>query len=153
MTGINHITTGVAVALAVKQPAIVYPVALASHFLLDALPHFGFQTWEERRSHKSLFNTVISVDTVLIFGFIALLVTSGAPFSLFLAGLVAFLPDLVWVYKFVVFEQMGAKRPAANRNALNDFHAKIQVRESRNGIFVELLWFAAVTCILVQLWP
>lgn len=37
----NHTLTGIAIGLSLDNPAVILPVAVASHFYLDAIPHFG----------------------------------------------------------------------------------------------------------------
>ncbi len=41
MTGFNHAVTGALIAGAVGNPFLAIPLAFASHFVLDAIPHFG----------------------------------------------------------------------------------------------------------------
>ncbi|MFZ1324307.1 MAG: hypothetical protein WAQ57_04090 [Candidatus Saccharimonadales bacterium] len=41
MHTVNHAAAGAGIALAVRQPLLALPLALASHFVLDALPHYG----------------------------------------------------------------------------------------------------------------
>ena len=40
MTATNHALTGAAIGFIVGVPAIAIPLALISHFVLDAIPHF-----------------------------------------------------------------------------------------------------------------
>lgn len=41
MTATNHALTGAAIGLLVGEPLIAVPAAIASHFICDALPHYG----------------------------------------------------------------------------------------------------------------
>jgi len=49
MTGLNHGLVGGAIAHYLPLP-IALPLALASHFLMDALPHFGMPHHDRDRS-------------------------------------------------------------------------------------------------------
>jgi hypothetical protein len=53
MTLTNHLLTGAAIAKLLPSPVAI-PIAFASHFVLDALPHFGCKTIEERMRHMGL---------------------------------------------------------------------------------------------------
>lgn len=37
----NHTLTGIAIGLSLDNPVAILPLAVASHFYLDAIPHFG----------------------------------------------------------------------------------------------------------------
>jgi hypothetical protein len=41
MQAINHTVFGSLIATTISEPAIALPLALASHFLMDAIPHYG----------------------------------------------------------------------------------------------------------------
>src|SRR5690348_3620935 len=95
MTGYNHAMTGVAIALAVRQPLLAAPLAFASHFLLDITPHFGGTPIYEY-GHK-LFPYVIIGDTIITSGII-LAVCAFAPLQaalIALCALCAILPDIL----------------------------------------------------------
>ena len=42
MTITNHLLAGSLIGLTVAQPALAIALAFASHFVMDALPHFGY---------------------------------------------------------------------------------------------------------------
>ncbi len=152
MTGTNHIVTGAVIALAVKQPVLSVVLAFCSHFVLDALPHFGFSSWQERQKHKNLFNTVVWFDCIAALITILLLVINGAPGLVYAAGLAAYAPDLVWVYRFIIRERMGTKGPGPN-GLFSRFHASIQTRERPSRFYAEIAWLIGVSWLLVKLWP
>lgn len=41
MIATNHALTGAAIAVVIKQPILAIPLAFVSHFICDAIPHFG----------------------------------------------------------------------------------------------------------------
>jgi hypothetical protein len=43
MHSINHAALGAVIGLVTKDPLIAIPAAFASHFVLDALPHYGIR--------------------------------------------------------------------------------------------------------------
>jgi len=43
MTITNHILAGAIIGAVIKEPALALPIAFASHFVMDALPHFGYE--------------------------------------------------------------------------------------------------------------
>lgn len=153
MTGTNHIVTGAVIAGAVQQPVLAVPLAFASHFVLDSLPHFGFPDWDKARpKQRRLINSVIMADVLCIVFIIGLFIVQGAPGLFYLAGLAAFAPDLAWVYQFVVHHRLEQSKGQA-RSRFNDFHQRIQSRERPSGIYIELAYLFMTAAVLVRLWP
>lgn len=133
MTGTNHYLAGVAVATALKNPILVFPIAFASHFVLDVLPHFGLKTWKARKRWQL---RVAFIDVpVLIFAIF--LTARHHPGWYIAAGLIAFLPDTAWIYRFIFKEKFG-KLPPPPANAFNTWHYKIQKLERWWGGFIEI---------------
>ena len=71
----NHMVTGAVIALVVKQPALALPLAFLSHFVLDALPHYGERGEEQMFSR--LTRAVIVTDLVVAGSFWLWLLVSG----------------------------------------------------------------------------
>jgi hypothetical protein len=149
MTGINHLATGALIGLSVSQPIVALPLAFVSHFLLDAMPHFGFPDWSDRRKHMKLFLTVTIIDMMLIALFVAFLLVYNAPALSYVTALAAFSPDFVWIYRFTILERMGSRQPRPNKG-LTKFHSDIQKAESTHGIFTEVVWFLLIGYALVK---
>jgi hypothetical protein len=142
MSGTNHALTGAVIASVVGQPILAIPLAFASHFLLDSMPHFG----EEFGQRKRFTKTVWMVDFVLLSSFLVLLVLTSN--WLLLAGAVAAIsPDFAWIYRFVVKEKRGKLKPP-KMNKFNSFHSSIQKYESKYGILTEVTWFIFASGIL-----
>lgn len=142
MTGINHVLTGGIIGAAVASPA-VFPVALASHYLLDMLPHYGVEHDSEHATDK-----VWRIDFVLIAAFIIYAIVAGLndqPWIL-VGAAVAMVPDLAWVYRFAIHERFGA-RPARKKNLLNRVHANIQKHESSDRLWIEAAMLMLLTII------
>lgn len=132
MLGINHTTTAVLIAVTVKQPEIAVPLALASHFVLDVIPHHGEDLRFERGSAN--FWPKVAGDALLSLVVVALAVLAwphqGAIITA--CALAAILPDLLWPVAWHVQH----KGPLWT---FFKFHKGIQ-HESPKGIWVEYLW-------------
>lgn len=142
MTGTNHALTGALIATAVGNPVVAIPLAFGSHFVLDALPHFG----EDLDKRSSLSRKVWIIDGVcLVIGLVILLITQN--WLAAIGALAAISPDFVWIYKYIVEEKRG-KLPPKEKRGLNKFHSQIQRYESKKGIYFEIIWFivAAYLC-------
>ncbi len=145
--------TGAVIAGFVHQPVLVLPLAFASHLVLDSMPHFGFQNWDKaRRKQKRLIHGVITADVALIVLLLILFIVQGAPTLFYIAGFVAFSPDLAWVYQFIVNRQLEMSEDKPH-NAFNDFHERIQSQERPSGIYIEIAYLLVVSVILINLWP
>lgn len=137
MTGTNHFLTGAGIGLYIANPVVAIPTAFVSHFVLDALPHFG-SPWDEelgRRVKHRLFASVIKVDTIISLAIISYFASQQLwlPLACMFA---AMLPDFIWVYKFIFKEQFG-KLPPAPKSRLSQFHKDIQQYERHWGLTIE----------------
>jgi hypothetical protein len=145
----NHLLAGAAIALAIKQPVLVLPLAFASHFVMDALPHYGFErqgfdVWRKKKSAGLL----IVLDFIGVFLVISTLLMNHEYFAL-IAGLVAVSPDSVWIYRYFRFER---KHKAPSYNWFNRMHLAVQWCERRWGIYVEFVFFIVLfTCVQLYL--
>lgn len=91
-----HVALGIAIAAAVPNPIVSIPLAFASHFILDMVPHWNPHLNTETKRYGHLTNT-----TLLIIGIdlaCALLLTiylGRKDIVVYIAALVAIMPDLV----------------------------------------------------------
>lgn len=137
MTLTNHLLTGAALSKFLPLPLAI-PLAFASHFVLDALPHFGFPNIESRMKRLWLFKFVIGLDLFLAVALSTWFVKSGHSEWLF-TGLVAYSPDLLWIYRFTVEEKFGKVHPTTG-NRFIQFHRNIQKYERLWGGIIELVY-------------
>ena len=102
-----HATAGFFVARLVPHPVLGIVAAVASHYLLDAVPHGDshFGPWLKDLGRR---NRIVAVET-LDLGSAALMVTylvathPGRPVWYLVAGAVAgILPDLVWGLRYLL---------------------------------------------------
>lgn len=134
---------GAVVATGVQQPLLIVPLAFASHFLLDILPHFGVHEDDHpTRNKHPLFRYVVAIDVALVVALLALLpfVLKGAisGWVLLMGMVLAWIPDAVWIRHFV---RNHRGRSPIQHSKLSRFHEKIQWFERPPGILIELLWF------------
>ena len=148
MTGANHAITGGVIGLVIGNPVAI-PVAFASHFLFDALPHMGFED-EERIRNRNLMLTGIAVDIVLIVVVFSAAIVSNVQWYVFASMIAAMSPDFVWIYRFIFEENMGKTKPGP-LSGLNKWHAETQTHIGLGGVFIELFWFVLMWVIAANL--
>lgn len=141
MTGSNHMVAGALIATITPQPMVALPLALASHFVMDALPHYGDNnksSWLNRH-----FNQVLIIDAMLTIIFIlAVLFAQPLGWGLMLiAGFVALSPDLIWLPHYIADMKGNPITPGPFAR----FSKWIQWGERPWGIYIEI----AVLAILV----
>jgi hypothetical protein len=141
---------GAVVAVGVHNPFLVAPLAIASHFLLDVMPHFGVHRGDSAQRNKHpLFRYVVSIDILLTAALLFLLpsaLNADVSWWVVLLGMVfAFLPDFVWIHHFF-YELWHKKKKQVSR--LSRLHEKIQWGERPWGILVELVWFGSMGTLL-----
>jgi hypothetical protein len=127
MISLNHVLAGTAIALVVKQPALVAPLTFLSHFILDATPHFSYK-WPRLK-----FQTIWAMDAVA--SAVALLSICWAfpslTLSIVVGGVFAELPDVSWLYERLIIHRKS-------KNWFFRFHHAIQWSETKRGLFYEL---------------
>ena len=144
MTASNHLLTGAAIAVAVRQPFLAIPLAFVSHFVLDAIPHFGVEEEVEGHNKSNLFWAIFGLDVLLfivwLFYMPHLLHSHLARWIIISCMLAAYVPDTVWLYRFWYAK---ITHSYARRGILTRFHKKIQ-HEYLWGIAVEIVWGSAL---------
>jgi len=66
MTATGHALVGTIIAAKIGNPALAIPIAISSHFLADALPHWDTGYAREKES-KARFVTMTTIDIILGF--------------------------------------------------------------------------------------
>lgn len=147
MTGFAHAITGAAIGLALRNPWLVVPAALLSHFVLDALPHFHHHSFGDssRRPWSASLRRMIALDATLVLASIVAMLTQPHLRGAILLGITsAMLPDLLWPLRGAV----------ARLESFFRLHQAIQWAEKPWGVWVEapycllmlaLLWRAIYT--------
>lgn len=148
MTGLNHAITGATVAAAINRPALALPAAFASHFLADMVPHWNYKVPGGVNGRIK----VMAIDLTLSLALLAMLaLTVGAnPWVVFLGGLLAISPDIMWLEFFLSGRTTikGSSKRLVNR--ARRFHLWIQWSETSWGILVEAVWFGLMLSLIYQ---
>ncbi|MDQ2973285.1 MAG: hypothetical protein M3Q79_02280 [bacterium] len=133
MRAVNHGLTGAAIAVVVKQPLLVLPLAFASHFVCDFIPHSDVKKFKSKK-----FWFVLYGDMALA---VASTLTVAALWHqqwwlVILAAFTAASPDLTWLYHKFWY-------PNRKMDPLTNFHSRIQwaQMDSLLGYGIEVLWF------------
>lgn len=146
MTATNHAVTGALIGLSIGHP-IALPLALLSHFALDALPHFGREA--DFIKSKSFIAFLISDASLCVL--LVVLLAIASPVNWLLAAICSFLatsPDFMWFPRFLRATR-GLKEPKLT-HPIAKFHSWIQWFQRPIGAVVELTWFASAMFLLVK---
>jgi len=133
---VNHAAVGAGIALLVQQPALALLLAFLSHFVLDALPHYGIRGDEGYTALFKLRRTVVMVAFDIIGVAILTALLWGQAWYVFAAALLAISPDTIWLYRYFGFERFGKKPPKPG--PITRFHQKIQWGERTWGVLIEI---------------
>lgn len=156
MTATNHALTGVAIGLISGRPLLAIPIALLSHYICDAIPHYRYATPQklpdaELLKRKGFRNYLIGEAFVCFL--IVLLLAITQPAHWMLAAICAFVaaaPDLASVSRYIPASRGQAmKAPGLYQR----FAGGIQWFERPSGAVVEIAWFVGlVAFILPAVW-
>lgn len=137
MIALNHVLAGTAIGLAVKDPLLIVPIALISHFVLDVFPHFEY-IWPGRK-----LRTIALIDAAASAAALALLITlePSLAFAILVGGVMAEFPDVFWLY-----EQIALKGRESSFWYFR-FHRGIQWSETRRGLYYEIGYLAILIAI------
>ena len=86
---------------------------------------------------------MLFIDIVVFGLLLRYLLINSVPGWFYLAGLVGYLPDLAWIYRWIITEKFGTIRPQ-KMNFMNNFHARIQKHERLWGIIPEVVYGAGM---------
>lgn len=145
MTATNHALTGALIGLIVHQPLVAIVLAVLSHFLLDALPHF---TDEKLRIGSGRFTSYLFADAALC-GLLVVILAIVKPQFWQLGALCAFLaasPDFMWAPAF--WRSLHGAEFVLPTHFLARIHAKVQWFAKPIGAIVEVAWFVGAVSLL-----
>ncbi len=146
MRAINHALTGTLIGLTIGEPLIAIPVAFLSHFVCDAIPHYGSSLTDKEEIRSRLFRRLLYADVILCGGLVWLLYIRQ-PIYWQLAALCAFAaasPDWLSFNRYVRVNAHKQWRPSTYAK----FATSIQWFERPIGAVVEAAWFIAATILL-----
>jgi hypothetical protein len=147
MTATNHVLTGAIIGASIGSPLLALPIALLSHFLLDAVPHYSDETMHH--AHKSfiaiLFTDMVLAASILIW----LALMSPVGWQIMVAcAVVAASPDLMWLPPWLIELKGKIPKPFGK---IRQFHHAVQWSTKPWGILVELAWALTSFIILAKL--
>ena len=137
MTATNHVLTGILVVSVVSNPVIALPLALASHFAIDALPHYD----NKLIGKDSLaFKIILGADMYLASMCLLLVLLLGPANAglLLLGGILAASPDIMWLPDFIAANR---QQPQPVYGSIRRFHSKIQWSTKPKWAWVEAAYF------------
>lgn len=139
MSGSNHVLAGAIIAAAIPQPAVALPLAFLSHFVLDALPHYGDKngrSWLGRH-----FDLILITDGIISAIFLStVIITQPENWLLMIAcAVVAVIPDLLWLPYYLADKRGRIK----HHTRLAEFLKWIQWAERPWGMIIEIIWLIA----------
>ncbi len=147
MTATNHTVTGMAIAAAVGNPWLALPLAFASHFVLDAIPHFGNHAVINKQVR--VFSIFLSAD-MAVAAALLLSVIFLAPANMWMivaGGVIAASPDLMWIPEYLAMLKGQAQ---AKGGTIKTFHSRLQ-REMPSAFVIEAAWFVGMSTLLLWL--
>jgi hypothetical protein len=123
------------------------PMALASHFVMDALPHYGDNTGRSWFSRH--FNVILGIDALICALFlIGLLIVQPANWLLLvICAVVAVSPDFLWL-PYYLADLKGQMR---HESPLARLFKWIQWGERPWGIYIEVVWLIASLGIFISI--
>lgn len=145
MTATNHVLAGALIGSILPWPVAI-PVAIASHFVMDKIPHFGIDEGQRNKSigYKLFFYGDAAVALGL--GFLAIWLHKWAMLG---SGFAAYLPDVTFVYYYFRYKQdFNIHHHVKPSNHITRLHLALQY-ERPWGLIVEL---ALIAVMIVPFW-
>jgi len=145
MTATNHVLTGALIASALPHPVVALPLAIASHLVLDALPHYG----NSKLPHNSRkFLVILSNDALMSLTILILiLITQPAHWLLMIScAIIAASPDLLWLPYWLAELRHRTK----TMGPISCFLTVIQQFQFPEGWLIEFSWSIAGLTLLLS---
>lgn len=138
MIGFNHALAGAIIGIVTPTPLVPF-VALASHFLMDMLPHFGEHS--RIKPYTKSFKALLVFDALMCFSILAtsLHIRPDMHIGIILGTFFACLPDFLWLVQ--------DKVKSGWAKAYFKFAKKIQWGETPDGWTYELFAFGLLVLI------
>lgn len=133
----NHAAVAAILALTIKNPVVVIPLVLISHYVLDAFPHFGYAGgggFGEAFKHRL---TYFYIGLDVLGSIIVIWSIWATAWLVYISALTAVIPDMGHIYRYFFKERKGLSKPGEG-NLLSSFHHKIEWCERPWGLYVEV---------------
>jgi hypothetical protein len=142
-----HVLAGSTIALAIGNPVLSAPICFATHFILDALPHWNYPIPKKHTHSLKVYYKYFGPDLILtVVVEILLLIKFKQFWYLIIWGSFwAILPDYLTLYKY--------KKPYKTLlKAYFTFHDKLQFEvDKASGIAIQSLTVGVLLLILVAI--
>jgi hypothetical protein len=148
MLAINHALTGALIGLTVANPLIAIPIAIASHFICDAFPHYGKEDDIDGFLRTRRFALMLLIDALLC-GVLVLILSISAPANWTIAALCAFAaaaPDFAWLPGYLRLKKGNTRE---KKFWFSTFASGIQWFQRPIGGVVEAAWFIGAAILLM----
>jgi hypothetical protein len=154
MTATNHALTGTLIGLLIDKPYLALPLAFLSHFICDAIPHYGSVERDDVLKTKT-FKEYLVVEAGLCALIVLVLALTHPPYWQ-QASVCAFLaasPDLYWFKRYKAALDNKKWKP----DLFGKFASDIQWFQTPKryiapiGIFVELFWFSTAILLILPI--
>ncbi len=142
MLATNHALSGALIGAFLPLP-LALPVAFASHFVLDALPHYGIPL--DQRNKSSTYRAIVYTDIFVALS-IAMIAIVFRKWNMEIVGWTAYSPDVIWVQHYY---KQNRTLHIETKNKFMEFHRKIQLFERPWGILVEITTIAVLLPLFV----
>jgi len=143
MTATNHALSGALIGAFVPLPLAI-PLAFISHFVLDAIPHYGIPL--KKRNNTFVYRLIVYGDTL-----VALSIAATAlllhKWNMEIVGWIAYSPDALWVLHYFMQDQ---NLHIQTKNKFMEFHRYIQRWERPWGIAIDLGVTAALLPVFLK---
>ena len=131
MIGFNHALAGGLIGKFLPWPVAI-PAAVASHFILDMLPHYGIPP--EQRDRSKFWKIFFTIDFFATLS-LAFWAIANHHYAMYVAGQLAVLPDFVWVAHVVRKRSFNFSK---TKSRYEQWHMRIQHYELPGGLWIEL---------------
>lgn len=131
MTGFNHAAVGGFIGKFLPLP-IAIPVAIVSHFVLDALPHYGIP---HTRRNEHFWRIFYIIDFVAAWVLLGGTLLYRQDYAMFWSALAATSPDFIWVARVIRTKSFDLSQ---HKSKFAKWHASIQRYERPWGIYIEV---------------
>lgn len=142
MIGFNHALAGALIGKILPWP-IAIPAALASHFLLDMLPHYGIQPGD--RNSSQFWKYFFTIDFFSALG-LAFWAFKYHHYAMYASGQIAVIPDFVWVFHVLKHRSYDFTEV---KSRYEKWHIRIQRFEFSKGLLIELPLAAVLFYIVI----
>ena len=147
MRAINHALTGAIIGFTIGEPLIAIPAAVASHFVLDVIPHHGLDVASKPKLLRTnTFKYMLYIDAVACIALVIVLVTNQ-PVHWLLAAICAFAGAAPDMLSFNRYRQAIRHKPW-HSGWYSRFASGIQWFEHPIGAVVEVVWFIAALILI-----